>query len=699
MRFDVLGPVRVRHGTAEVPVPGLLRQRLLALLLAHANTPISAEWLSAALWGGEPERRGGSKLHLLVHRLRKTLGEPERLVSDAGGYWMHVEPDELDVERFETLLDLAERNFDPQRRADMLRQALRLWRGTPYQDLDLTELAGEAQRIDERRLVALEQLHAAELDCGRHAFIIAELTELVRENPLRERLHALLMTALYRSGRQADALAVYRRARRTVVDELGLEPGHALRELEQRILAGEHIEFEPPTARPVTRPAQLPHDVPGFVGRDAALAELDRLSEKPEVPIAVVAGTAGVGKSALVTHWAHAARDRFPDGQLHVDLRGYGPDQPLTTTEVLAGFLRALGIPGDAIPADATERAARFRTVVDQRRMLIVLDNAAAPGQIRPLLPGTPTSFVVVTSRDSLSGLSARDGAYRLVLDRMEADEAHALLTDRLGEQVMSAETAQPLIERCARLPLALRVAAERIHQSTSRDVGELLEDLTDEQRGLDALDTGDEHTSVRAVFSWSYRNLPEDAARLFRLYGFTCRHAGHRVGVFALTALLGADDVQTTRRLLDVLVRAHLLTEVSYGRYEMHALLGDYAAELAELEQDRPAIVARLLGFYLHTADQALRILQPTRDPDAGGLPRPVAMPTLSNQESALTWLDTERPNLMCAAESAAKAGMNDLVELLFRMLHGYLSGEARYSDDAERLRVLAAGAPAEDC
>ncbi|GAB3671169.1 AfsR/SARP family transcriptional regulator [Saccharopolyspora tripterygii] len=699
MRFDVLGPVRVRHGTVDVPVPGLLRQRLLALLLAHANTPVSAEWLSVALWGGEPERRGGSKLHLLVHRLRKTLGEPERLVSDAGGYWLQVEPDELDVERFETLLNLAERNFDPQRRVDMLRQALRLWRGCPYQDLDLTELAGEAQRIEERRLVALEQLHAAELDCGRHAFIIAELTELVRENPLRERLHALLMTALYRSGRQADALAVYRRARRTVVEELGLEPGQALRELEQRILAGEHIEFEPPTARPPTRPAQLPHDVPGFVGRDAALAELDRLGEKPEVPIAVIAGTAGVGKSALVTHWAHAARERFPDGQLYVDLRGYGPDQPLSTTEVLAGFLRSLGIPGDAIPADATERAARFRTVVDQRRMLIVLDNAADPGQVRPLLPGTPTSFVVVTSRDSLSGLSARDGAYRLVLDRMHADEAHALLTDRLGEQVMSAEAARPLIERCARLPLALRVAAERIHQSTSRDAGELLEALTDEQRGLDALDTGDEHTSVRAVFSWSYRNLPEDAARLFRLYGFTCRHAGHRIGVFALTALLGAEDVQTTRRLLDVLVRAHLLTEVTYGRYEMHALLGDYAAELAVLEQDKPAIVARLLGFYLHTADQAMRILQPGRDPDAGGLPAPVVMPNLSNQESAVKWLETERPNLMCAAEAAASSGMSDLVTTLFQMLHGYLSGESRYLDDADRLKALATGAVPEDC
>ncbi|WP_158628653.1 AfsR/SARP family transcriptional regulator [Saccharopolyspora rhizosphaerae] len=697
MRFDVLGPVRVRHGTAEVPVPGLLRQRLLALLLAHANTPVSAGWLSTALWGGEPERRG-SKLHLLVHRLRRTLGEPERLVSDAGSYSLQVGPDELDVERFETLLDLAERNLDPQRRVEVLRQALRLWRGSPFQDLDLAELVGEAQRVEERRLVALEQLHAAELDCGRHSFIIADLSELVRENPLRERLHALLMTALYRAGRQADALAVYRRARRTVVDELGLEPGPALRALERRILSGEHIEFESPTARLATRPAQLPHDVPGFVGREAALAELDRLSEKTDVPLAVVAGTAGVGKSALVTHWAHEARNRFPDGQLYVDLRGYGPDEPLTTTDVLAGFLRALGVPGDAIPADATERAARFRTVVDQRRLLIVLDNAAAADQVRPLLPGTPTSFVVVTSRDSLPGLSARDGACRLVLDRMDAAEAHALLTDRLGDQGVSAETSRPLIERCARLPLALRVAAERLHQSKTRDVGELLEELTDEHRSLDALETGDEHTSVRAVFSWSYRNLSDDAARLFRLCGFTCRHAGHRVGTYALTALLGADDVQTTQRLLDVLVRAHLITEVGHSRYEMHALLGDYAAELAEQERNQPAVVDRLLGFYLHTADQAMRLLQPSRQPEAGGLPRPVAMPRLTSEAAAVRWLEIERPNLMCVAETAAKAGMDDLVGVVCRLLHGYLAADDRYYDDAERLATLASGAALSD-
>lgn len=695
MRFDVLGPVRVRGGTdEEIPVPGLLRQRLLALLLAHANTPVPAETLSTALWGEEPGNRGGSRLHLLVHRLRKNLEDPGRLVSDGGGYWIHVEPDELDVERFETLLDLAGVTLDPQRRVDLLRQANRLWRGIPYQDLDLPDLASEAHRLGERRLVSLEQLHTAELECGRHAFVIAELTELVRENPLRERCHALLMTALYRAGRQADALAVYRRARNGLIEELGLEPGPALRELEARILAGEHVDFEQPVVRPAPRPAQLPHDPPGFVGREAALTELDRISESPEVPVAVVTGTAGVGKSALVTHWAHGVRDSFPDGQLHVDLRGYGPDQPLPTVDALAGFLRALGVPGEAIPADESERAARLRTLLDQQRMLIVLDNAATPEQVRPLLPGSAGCFVVVTSRDALTGLSARDGAHRVILDRMQPAEAKALLSERLVAAT-GGEVLDRLAERCARLPLALRVAAERVRHSRSGDVAELLDELTGQQRGLDVLDTGDDQTSPRAVFSWSYRNLPPDAARLFRLFGFTCRHAGHRVGVFALTALLDADDVATTRRLLDVLVRAHLITEVSAGRFEMHPLLGDYAAELAAQEQDHLAITTRLLAFYVHTANLAIGLLDPTRSgvPEA---PAPAVMPSLVNRESALNWMETERMNLMCVAESAARAGMHDLFAALFELCYDHFAGQGSAFDDAHRLRQLATRAGA---
>ncbi|MFC7343095.1 AfsR/SARP family transcriptional regulator [Saccharopolyspora griseoalba] len=696
MRFDVLGAVRVRGAAdREVPVPGLLRQRLLALLLARANAPVPAESLATALWGERADDRAGSRLHLLVHRLRKTLGEPGRLVSDGGGYWIQVEPDELDAERFETLLDLAGSAPDAERRVDLLRQANRLWRGAPYQDLDLRELAGEAQRLAELRLESLEQLHTAELERGRHASVVAELTELARENPLRERFHALLMTALYRAGRQADALAAYQRARSALVEELGLEPGPALREIEARILAGEQFDFERPAARRTPRPAQLPHDPPGFVGREAALAELDRVSESAEVPVAVVAGTAGVGKTALVTHWAHGARERFPDGQLHADLRGYGPDHPLPTGEVLGGFLRALGVPAEAVPAAEAERAARLRTLLDQRRMLIVLDNAAAPEQVRPLLPGTSSCFAVVTSRDALAGLSARDGAHRVVLDRMQPAEARALLGERLVA-VSDVELLDRLAERCARLPLALRVAAERVRRGRSTDVAELLDELTAQSRGLDAFDTGDERTSPRAVFSWSYRNLPPDAARLFRLYGFTCRHAGHRVGVFALTALLGADDVRTTRRLLDVLVRAHLITEVSSGRFEMHPLLGDYATELAAQEADHAAIIGRLLGFYLHTASLAIGQVDPGRAwrPD---VPAPAVMPPLSNRESALNWLETERPNLMCVAESAARAGLHDVLTTLFGLYHDHLAGRGRCYDDADRLRELASRAGAD--
>lgn len=689
MRFEVLGPMRVRRGTEEVeiPVPGLLRQRLLALLLANANTAVSADSLATALWGAEPDKRSGSRLHLLVHRLRKTLEEPGRLISDGGGYWIQVEPDELDVERFETILDLAESTPDPQRRVELLRRAQQLWRGAPYQDLDLGELAGEVQRVAERRVVALEQLHAAELQCGRHALIIAELTELVREHPLRERFHALLMTALYRAGRQADALAAYRRARSTLIEELGLEPGPTLRELEARILSGEHVELESPAARPTPRPAQLLHDPPGFAGRADELAELDRLSAS--APVVVITGTAGVGKTALATHWSHGARERFPDGQLHVDLRGYGPDHPLPTGDALAAFLRSLGVPGDAIPADEAERAARLRTLLDQRRVLIVLDNAATAEQVRPLLPGTSDCLVLVTSRDALAGLSARDGAHRVAVERMRPAEAKELLADRLPA-VPDDETLGRLADRCARLPLALRVAAERVRHGHSGEVTELLDELAGRARGLDALDTGDDQTSPRAVFSWSYRHLPPDAARLFRLYGFTCKHAGHRVGVFAIAALLGVDDVRTARGLLDVLVRAHLITEVARGRFEMHPLLGDYAAELADREPDRAAVVGRLLGFYLHTANLAISLVDPARArrPD---VPGPGVMPALADRESALNWLETERPNLMCVAESAARAGMPGVISALSGLIHGYLAGRGRFPDDAERLRELA--------
>jgi DNA-binding SARP family transcriptional activator len=323
MEFLVLGPVEIRQDGQVRSLSGRLQRVLAGVLLARANQPVPVDVLTDALWGGRPDPRAGQKLQLHVHRLRGVLGAA-RLSFDAAGYLLQVLPGELDAERFESLVDeaLAIADHEPQRVVEILRKALGLWRGAPFADLDIPVLDDWAHRLAQHRLLAIETLYQAELACGLNAAIIAELTDLVREHPLRERLHALLMTALHRAGRRSEALEVYGRARDTLLAELGLEPGPELRELQQRVLAGDPAESES------TVPAQLPVDVRGFVGREAELAELDvLLSIRAPVVISAVAGTAGVGKTALVVRWAHRVRNRFPDGQLYIDLRGYGPDQ------------------------------------------------------------------------------------------------------------------------------------------------------------------------------------------------------------------------------------------------------------------------------------------------------------------------------------------------------------------------------------
>ncbi|MGP4115516.1 ATP-binding protein, partial [Streptomyces sp. 4N509B] len=446
-----------------------------------------------------------------------------------------------------------------------------------------------------------------------------ELAGLVREFPLRERLHGLLMVALYRSGRREEALGAYRVARGHLVAELGLEPGPELRELERRILAGEELEPVPDaTATPaVTVPAQLPADVVGFVGREGELRELDGLMAGVGGrggALAVVAGTAGVGKTALVVRWAHRTRERFPDGQLYVDLRGYGPEAPVSAEDALSGFLRALGVEAAAVPRDVAERSATFRTLLDGRRMLVVLDNARSVEQVRPLLPGSSSCFTVVTSRDALAGLVAREGAHRIVLHRMPLGDARGLLAGLLVERAAREPGAvDALIERCARLPLALRITAELARSQPGRGLGELAEELADRQGALDLLDLdGDPYTAVRAVFSWSYQRLEPSVARVFRLLGL---HPGHDTDVYAVAALAGA-GVRRTRRALEVLVRAHLVDQVAGGRrYQPHDLLRAYAAELAA-ETDGPTeraeALARLLDYYLATASSALDAIAP---------------------------------------------------------------------------------------
>ena len=410
----------------------------------------------------------------------------------------------------------------------------------------------------------------------------------------------------------------HRRSVRSLADALGL-PAPQQEQLNRasRLLA----ELDAPTApelpesiaagaeRPQVVPRQLPATVPHFAGRADELQMLaamlgETAGASGTVVISVIAGTAGVGKTALAVHWAHEAAGRFPDGQLYVNLRGYDPGQPMRAADALAGFLRALGMPGQNIALAQDERAAQFRTMVAGRRMLIVLDNASDVDQVRPLLPGTPSCATVVTSRDALTGLVARDGARRLDLDLLPLPDALSLLRALIGDRVdADPAAAAALAANCCRLPLALRVAAELAAARPAASLAQLARELTDQQRLLDLLDAGgDQYTAMRAVFSWSCRHLDPAAARAFRLAG---GFPGASLDAYAVAALTGS-SLQLATQVLAQLHRACLIQQTVPGRYDMHDLLRGYARELAtaqDSEQERRVALTRLFDYYLHTA------------------------------------------------------------------------------------------------
>jgi tetratricopeptide (TPR) repeat protein len=432
-----------------------------------------------------------------------------------------------------------------------------------------------------------------------------------------------------------------------------------------------------------TVPRELPADVYGFTGRDSALAELDKLVGDAErgsaVVITAVSGTAGVGKTALAVHWAHRVADRFTDGQLYVDLRGYHPGQPMTPEDALATLLGSLGVSGADLPLDVAGRAARYRTVLAGRRMLVLLDNAHTADQVRPLLPGTASCLVVVTSRSDLAGLVARDGARRVDLDVLSRGEAVALLRTLVGRRVDAEPAgAASLADRCARLPLALRVAAEMAVARPATALGDLADDLRDQRRRLDLLDTGgDPHTAIRAVLSWSCRHLPPPVAGAFSLLGL---HPGHDIDPYAVAALVGV-DLDRSRRIIDELARAHLVEPHGLDRYGMHDLLRAYAAERAhaDLATDAAHVaLTRLMDHYLHAAAVAMDTAFPDERDIRPRIPAPASpAPPLGAPETARAWLDRERANLIAVATNAAGHGFPDhslgLSQTLFRYLDGY--------------------------
>ncbi|MFL6143411.1 MAG: tetratricopeptide repeat protein [Labedaea sp.] len=641
----VLGRLDADRGGRTLDIGTYKPRALLGLLALRANTIVSQAEIVDGLWGDAPPESCQNLVHTYVSRLRRVIGPDLLRSARLGGYRLDVEPDQLDLLRFRELTERADqaRHREPRLAAALFEQALDLWRGPLLDDLPAgIRTHPVATAISARRLGTA--LHYADLaaPAGR---AVTRLRALTGEEPLHEGLHARLMLALAGSGEQAAALRLFTEIRSRLADELGVGPGAEIRAAHLSILRRSES-----TVDRMRAPAQLPADVAGFAGRAEHLGRLDALLGGRErdtaVRIAVITGTPGVGKTAVAVHWAHRVRKEFPDGQLHVDLRGYTGGPPVRPLEALTRFLRALGVPAERVPVDPEEAANLYRTQLADRRVLVLLDNAASADQVRPLLPGNPGCLVVVTSRDRLTGLVAREGAHRLGLDVLDEDDSTALLARMLGTGRVRAEpqAAAELGRICAHLPLALRIAAANLGTAPGRRISDHVTELRAHGRVIstDESDRG----AVRAAFETSYARLEPGTRRMFRLLGLV---PGPDFTTDAAAALAGG-SVDGARRAVGQLAAAHLVAAPAAGRYQFHDLLRDYAAGLARFEDadECDSAVDRLQDFYLHTADRATRLLYPSalRLPAGPGTSRV----TLDSERAAIDWLEAERANLVAA-------------------------------------------------
>jgi DNA-binding SARP family transcriptional activator len=690
VELRLLGPV---EAVVDGQVIRLVRRQerfLLAILALEPGRFVPVERLADLLWQEPPpQARGG--VAAMVSHLRSALAPARPLGvhirAGRAGYALEIDPRIMDLYRFRALVERA-RDAAGGERIRLLDEALRLWRGPALAGAaDSWQRAMLCNELDELRVATQEEWLQARLDAGEHRELVDPITRLTGEHPLRERLRGQLMTALYRCGRRPDALKAYRRARQTLVDELGLEPGPELQALHRAILADDPalISAAASGSAPAV-PAQLPAAVPRFTGRAEYVKELDALlprtdSRRPTaIVITAINGTAGVGKTTLAVHWAHRVADRFPDGQLYIDLRGFDPAAPVDPAVAVREFLDALGVPAARIPTSPQAQVGLYRSLLADRRMLILLDNARDSEQVRPLLPGSPGSLVIVTSRDQMTGLVAAQAAHPLTLDVLSVAEAHELLARRLGPERVAAEpeAMARLIARCARLPLALAIVAARAVSRPEFPLEVLADELDDAEAGLDGF--GD----VRTVFSWSYRTLSRRAAELLRLFGL---HAGPDLSAPAAASLAGL-PVRQVRPLLAELTRTHLITEHRPGRYTMHDLLRAYAAELAETsdaEPDRRTAVHRVLDHYLHTAHAAATRIEPHREAITLGPAEPgVAAEPILDASRALAWFTTEHAVLIGAVRQAADSGFDTHTWQLAWALTDFLQRRGHWQDQA---------------
>jgi DNA-binding SARP family transcriptional activator/Flp pilus assembly protein TadD len=696
----LLGAFEVVDGEHSITV-GRRRERcLLALLLLEPNRVVSADRLVEFLWDDSVPDNARRALHSHVARLRATLGrygEAPRIVTVGGGYEIAVDPARVDVHVFSERVGEARREPEPARRAALLDEALRMWRGPLLADVaGATVRHRFAPALEELRLSAAEEWLAAELELGRHNEILPDLTGLVAEQPAREKLVGLHMLALYRSGRTADALAAYAALRAQLAEGTGADPGRELRDLHTAILRNDP-SLEAPSREvrarrapaPPVAPAQLPPDLSSFSGRVEQLARLDALlpdegRQRPAtVVISAIAGMAGVGKTTLAVHWAHRVRDRYPDGQLYLNLRGFDPvGTPLSPRAALRRLLTGLGVAPSRIPADLDAQGDLYRSVLADRRILLILDNVHDAEQVRPLLPGAPGCLTVVTSRSQLAGLVTLDGAQLLPVDVLSPAEARELLVRRLGAARVDAEpdAVAEIVARCGGLPLALAIVAARAAAHPRFALAALARELR-ASPGLDSLHGTDRASDLRTVFSWSYTGVGAPAAGLFRLLG---QHPGPDLGVAAAAALAGTTGREVRRRLAE-LTDAHLVTEHLPGRYTLHDLLRAYAAEQAAAvddEESRREALRRMLDHYLHTAHAAAILLDPHRVPIELPDAPDVIPEDLADSEAALAWFAVEHPVLLALVPMAADAGFCTLAWQLGWAVAQFLNRQGRWDD-----------------